>query len=109
MRVALTGDHCELEVPLVSAEADTQIQVAIRAGDILLAREAPAGLSARNIIEGKLVYMETRGTLQVLRVNAGVLFEVHVTPGAVRALDLRPGILLWLVIKTHSCRVLTRR
>jgi molybdate transport system ATP-binding protein len=109
MRVALTGDHCELEVPLVSAEADTQIQVAIRAGDILLAREAPAGLSARNIIEGELVHMETRGTLQVLRVNAGVLFEVHVTPGAVRALDLRPGILLWLVIKTHSCRVLTRR
>jgi molybdate transport system ATP-binding protein len=109
MRVVLAGDRCELEVPLGRAEVGAEIQVAIRAGDILLARECPVGLSARNIIEGKLEYVEMRGALQILRLTAGVPFEVHVTPGAVRALDLRAGIPVWLVIKTHSCRVLTRR
>ena len=81
------------------------MRVGISAGDILLATSAPVGLSARNILPGTLESIETRGTVVALRVKAGTTFQVHVTPGAVRALDLSPGLLVWLVIKTHSCHL----
>lgn len=109
MRVALDGDHCELEIPLGLAKPGEPVEVAIRAGDILLAKEAPRGLSARNVLPGIVESMETRGTMVVVEVNAGVRFMVHVTPGAVRSLELRTGQEVWLVLKTHSCHVVTRR
>jgi molybdate transport system ATP-binding protein len=110
MRVALEGaEHCDLEVPLGSAEPGTQIRIAIRAGDILLAKEMPHGLSARNILVGVIQSLETRGTLVVARVKAGAEFQVHVTPGAARSLQLKEGMAVWLVLKTHSCHVVTPR
>lgn len=105
MRVALEGDACEIEIPLGDAEPGSAIRVAIRAGDILLATEAPHFLSARNILPGRIEGLETRGVLVEVRVKAGATFLVHVTPGAVRSLDLAPGQLVWLVIKTHSCHL----
>jgi hypothetical protein len=33
------------------------------------------------------------------------MFLVHVTPGALRVLNLAPGQRVWLVIKTHSCHL----
>ncbi len=107
MRVALDGSECELEVPLGTAQAGENIQVAIRAGDILLATELPYGLSARNVLPGSVESVETRGPLVSVRVRAGVQFTVHVTPGAMRSLELRPGLVVWLVVKTHSCHVVT--
>ncbi len=107
MRVVLPPSNCELEVPLGAAKVGDQIKVAIRAGDILLATEHPRFLSARNILPGTVESLEPRGTLVVANLFVGVRFEVHVTPGAVRSLDLRPGMLVWLILKTHSCRVLS--
>jgi hypothetical protein len=44
----------------------------------------------------------------VARVDCGVRFEVHLTPGAQESLDLREGNTVWLVIKTYSCHLLQR-
>jgi molybdate transport system ATP-binding protein len=85
------------------------VKVAIRAGDILLAIEQPRGLSARNVCQGIVESMESRGTIAVLRVRAGCDFIVHVTPGALRALQLAAGKPVWLVVKTHSCHLVTQR
>jgi molybdate transport system ATP-binding protein len=79
--------------------------VAIRAGDILLATDRPHGLSARNVIEGRILSLEQRGTMVVARVDCGVTFIVHITPGAVRTLKLSAGRPVWLVLKTHSCHL----
>jgi len=103
MRVRLLESLCELEVPLGYALPGTSVRVAIRAGDILLATERPAALSARNILEGKIISLERRGVLVVVSVDCGVAFTVHVTPGAVRSLALEAGQRVWLVLKTHSC------
>ena len=78
---------------------------AIRAGDILLASEHPHGISARNILQGTVVALEQRGTLCVAQIDAGVIFHVHLTPGAVRSLQVTAGQIVWLVIKTYSCRL----
>jgi len=107
MRVALDSSECELEIPLGAAQLGETVQVAIRAGDILLATHSPYGLSARNILPGTVEAVETRGTTVVVQVKAGVQFKVHVTPGAMRSLELAPGLIVWLVVKTHSCHVVS--
>ncbi len=103
MRVRLAGATCEIEVPLGHAAPGDRVRIAIRAGDILLATEPPKALSARNLLEGKIVSLERRGTLVAARVDCGAVFTVHVTPGAERALELAAGKKVWLVLKTHSC------
>jgi molybdate transport system ATP-binding protein len=105
MRVRLGDSACEIEVPLGYAAAGSRVQVAIRAGDILLATERPDGLSARNVMEGRITSLEQRGAMVVARVDCGVTFIVHITPGAVRALELSAGRRVWLVLKTHSCHL----
>lgn len=103
MRVRLADSACEIEVPLGHAAPGDRVRVAIRAGDILLATEPPRALSARNVMEGKIVSLERRGTLVVARVDCGAVFTVHVTPGAERTLELAMKKKVWLVLKTHSC------
>ena len=105
MRVRLGESGCEIEVPLAHASAGDHVQIAIRAGDILLASQRPHGLSARNVLEGKILSLEQRGTMYVAGVNCGVTFVVHVTPGAVRALELAVERQVWIVLKTHSCHL----
>jgi len=41
----------------------------------------------------------------IARVDCGVAFVAHVTPGAVRSLALTAGRPVWLVLKTHSCHL----
>jgi len=103
MRVRLADSRCEIEVPLGHAMPGDRVHIAVRAGDILLATERPKGLSARNVVEGTIESVERRGTLVVARVDCGVVFTVHVTPGAERTLELAAGKKVWLVLKTHSC------
>jgi molybdate transport system ATP-binding protein len=105
IRVRLRESACEIEVPLAHAFVGDRVQIAVRAGDILLASQRPHGLSARNILEGKILSLEQRGTMCIARVDCGVPFVVHVTPGAVRALELATGEQVWLVLKTHSCHL----
>ena len=109
MRVALGDGGTELEIPLSSAAINEAVKVAIRAGDILLAIEQPRGLSARNVCKGAIESIEVRGAVAVLSVRAGALFHVHMTPGAVRWLKLAEEKPVWLVVKTHSCHLVTQR
>jgi molybdate transport system ATP-binding protein len=105
MRVRLAQSSSEIEVPLGNALPGDRVRVAIRAGDILLATERPTGLSARNILEGKIISLEQRGSMVIARVEVGVAFTVHVTPGATRTLELIVGKPIWIVLKTHSCHL----
>jgi molybdate transport system ATP-binding protein len=97
-----------LETPLIRAEVGAQLRVGIYAGDILLAIVPPVGLSARNVVEGNIVSLEQRDVVVSARVNCGVEMEVHLTLAARDALQLTFGKQVWLVIKTHSCRLMQR-
>jgi len=97
-----------LETPLIRAEVGSLLRIGIRAGDILLAVAKPAGLSARNILAGRLVSVERRDMMISARVDSGVEVEVHLTIAARDALDLSAGREVWLVIKTHSCHLMRR-
>jgi molybdate transport system ATP-binding protein len=97
-----------LETPLIHAEAGSRLRVGIRAGDILLAIVKPEGLSARNIIAGRLVSVERRDMMICARVDCGVELDVYLTLAARDALQLEAGREVWLVIKTHSCHLMQK-
>lgn len=105
MHCRLAGCDVELEVLRARAEPGAAVRIAVRAGDILLANQEPHGLSARNVLPGRVVSIERQGATVILCVDAGARFEVHLTPGAIESLQLAPGRPVWMVIKTHSCRV----
>jgi ABC-type molybdate transport system ATPase subunit len=105
MHCVLTATSTELEVPLGAAPEGTAIQVAIRAGDILLADREPIGLSARNVLLGTVLDCGLHGSTVIATIDAGARFVVHLTPGGAETLGLRSGAPVWLVIKTYSCRV----
>ncbi len=106
MTCRIAGSLVDLEVPLTRGDAGQAIRVGIRAGDILIATSPPQGLSARNVIAGVVNTLTQRDMTMIAQVDCGAVFEVHVTPGAVRSLQLAAGSRVWLVIKTYSCSVL---
>ena len=105
MQCRIDGTATELEIPLADTAVGSPVRLAIRAGDILLANEQPRGLSARNVLHGTLIFTVREGATVVARVDAGVCFTVHLTPSAVETLHLRQKSPVWLIVKTHSCRL----
>ena len=107
-RIAGDGGPVLLETPLVRGGVGSPLRVGIRAGDILLATAPPVGLSARNVIPGRIVSLEQRDVIVSARVKCRVEMEVHLTMAARDSLELVPGKEVWLVIKTHSCHLMQR-
>ena len=97
-----------LEAPLVRGGVGAALRVGIRAGDILLATSPPIGLSARNVIPGRIKSLEQRDVIISARVKCRVEMEVHLTLAARDSLQLEAGKEVWLVIKTHSCHLMQR-
>jgi molybdate transport system ATP-binding protein len=95
-----------LETPMVRGGVGSTFRVGIRAGDILLAISPPSGLSARNVIPGRIQSLEQRDVIVSALVKCRVLMEVHITLAARDSLDIAPGREVWLVIKTHSCHLM---
>ena len=98
-----------LEVPLVRTSVGDQVRIAIRAGDIMIAAQRPQGLSARNALPGRIKSIAREGVTIIVGVDAGVTFEVRITPAALDELRLSPQKDVWLVIKTYSCNLVEPR
>lgn len=98
----------EVEVPLSRVEVGSKIRIAIRAGDIIIAGEFPRALSARNVVPARINGLRREGSTVIAEIDAGRKFEVHLTPAACESLGLKPDQQVWLVIKTHSWRLVAR-
>jgi len=109
MTCRVAGGRLELETPLVRAQIGTVLRVGIRAGDILLATVQPSGLSARNVVRGRLASLVQRDVIVQARVDCGVELDVQLTLAARDSLQLQPGREVWLVVKTHSCHLMASR
>jgi molybdate transport system ATP-binding protein len=97
---------CSLEVPLGKEREGQRVRVAIRSGDILIAREELLRTSARNILPGHINAIEERGAQSIVDIQSGVTWRASVTRQAVKELELLPGRKIWIAIKTHSCYLL---
>ena len=105
MVCALSGSALELEVPLTHTGPGARLRVAIRAGDIMIARSRPHEISARNVFAGSITSIRTEEHSAIAVVEAGRTFEVRLTLGSREDLHLQPGTQVWLVIKTYSCHL----
>lgn len=79
-----------------------EVLLAVGADEVLVATERPAGLSARNAVPVELEALDERGGAVFGRAGD---WTAHLTPEAVRELELAPGRRVWMVTKTHSWRV----
>jgi molybdate transport system ATP-binding protein len=108
MSCRLGKGDLELETPLVRAKVGSHLRVGIRAGDLLLATVKPKGLSARNILQGTIHRIEQKDVIVSATVDcSGTRLEVHVTLAAREALHLADGKKVWVVVKTHSCHLMS--
>jgi molybdate transport system ATP-binding protein len=112
MTCRLEGTALRLESPLANKVAGASVCLALRAGDILVAISRPSGISARNVLSGRIRSIEDRSGMVELRVLCGAAggvdaeFCSHITRGALQNLSLQLGQEVWLIIKTHSIQFL---
>jgi molybdate transport system ATP-binding protein len=94
----------ELLVPRLDRPAGARVRALVLARDVLIATEAPRGISARNILSAEVVRLDARpdGTvLAALRLEgARVQLLSAVTRDAVEALALAQGRRVWAVVKS---------
>lgn len=103
-RVALDGGG-ELAVPLASDRViGARVSLVVRAEDVLLAREAPRGLSARNVLPATVVACARVGADVTVRcaLPSGLPVLARLTPSALKALAIAPESAIWLAVKSHS-------
>jgi molybdate transport system ATP-binding protein len=89
---------------MVSGYAASDQSLWLRADQVLLAARRPEAISARNILEGRVVAIlaEAGGSRLVeLETGAGAILS-RLTPEAVRELQLTPGCTAWAVFKAHA-------
>ena len=102
----LSLDHWTLAVP--RADAIGAAIYAIAANEIIVATERPRGISARNVLEGKIVRVTSDGDDALVEVETrGRVLRAKLTDAAVEGLSLAPGADAFLIIKTHALRRIT--
>jgi molybdate transport system ATP-binding protein len=96
-----------LVVPFAGGPEGTPATVTIRADDVLLARGPIVGLSARNVIAGRVARLVPHGgDVEVIARTGSVEWIVSVVAPAVSALGLVEGSEVHLIVKARSCHVL---
>jgi molybdate transport system ATP-binding protein len=98
-----------MTVPLARGHAPgAAVTLVVRAEDVLVAVEAPRGLSARNVFAADVADCARAGsdvTLRCCLVDGSLAVLVRLTPSAVATLQISPGARVWLAIKSHSIRL----
>ena len=96
----------ELFIPYIPPAASQPLQVRINAGDILVSTQRPEGISAANILPGIIKSIGLLDGQALITVMAGAEFYVRLTASAVNRLQLVKESPVFLIMKTHSFRIL---
>lgn len=94
----------EVRVPKLDAEPGAAVRLRIRARDVMVATEPPRGLSALNVLAGRIGGMNAAGgpLLDVSIDCNGETVLARVTRQSAHALELAPGQRVYAVVKTVS-------
>jgi len=81
---------------------------AVAPEDVILSTAPLTGVSARNVIEGRVESVEVSGENALVRIQAvGGIWRSLVTAAAVTDIDLGPGRRIWFAVKTQAFRRLS--
>jgi molybdate transport system ATP-binding protein len=87
-----------------------RVVIGLRASDVILARERPEALSARNVLQGKVTRVTGSSDLALVRVEiGGVPILTEVTAASARTLKLEEGADIWAIVKALSLSVTRAR
>ncbi|MET3660778.1 molybdenum ABC transporter ATP-binding protein [Aquamicrobium ahrensii] len=94
----------EIRVPRIDIPVDQRVRLRIRARDVMIATERPNGLSALNILPGKVAAItHGAGAESEVRIDCnGVPVMSRITEQSRQALGLEPGQQVFAVVKTVS-------
>ena len=100
----LAFDGGELIVPRLDAEIGDRVRATVRARDVSLALQRPAGVSILNILAARVIATDDRaGDLVEVRLAVGAATVVsRITRRSSRQLELRAGLELYAMIKAVS-------
>jgi molybdate transport system ATP-binding protein len=100
----LTANGVALMLPQLSHAIGGQVRVRVAAHDVILSREAPKGLSALNIVEGRVQSVRSGGgpgAIVSVDTKAGRILA-RITRRSAAALDLSEGVTCYAVMKSVS-------
>jgi len=98
----LSAGNESLFLPRVAKPLGHVVRVRIAAHDVLLSRRRPEGLSALNILRGRIIAIrpgEGPGTIVSLETSAGKVLA-RVTQRSATALELTEGVECYAIVKT---------
>jgi molybdate transport system ATP-binding protein len=95
-----------LWLPTIDRDIRDPITVSVAASNVMLAAEAPVGLSARNVLKATVSALDRVGETVMVTADAGKSILAEVTPEAAASLGLQPGSEVYLVLKASSIVVL---
>lgn len=96
----------ELFIPYIPQSPSGPFQVGISASDILVSTQRPEGISAGNILPGIIKSIGLFDGQAMITVIAGAEFYVRLTASTVNRLRLAEQDPVFLIMKTHSFRLL---
>ncbi len=97
------GHDLPLAAPLCAAVPGSRVDVGFYADEILLCREAPKGVSARNVLPCEVRAIDFMGREVLAELVVGeVTLLARLTPAAARELDLVAGTRAVAVVKTSA-------
>jgi molybdate transport system ATP-binding protein len=99
----------ELSVPARELDgvalAGGRVVLAVGDDELLVATEALAGISARNVFAGQVTGVDSSVDFAVVRVQAGgIEWRARVTSAAAQDLGLEVGRRVWIALKAHALR-----
>ncbi|GJE72513.1 molybdenum ABC transporter ATP-binding protein [Methylorubrum podarium] len=97
----LTGPAGPLDLPLIDAPEGRRLNLRVPARDVLLALARPEGLSARNVLPGRVAALREEGTACLVEVTCGeATLAARLTRASARDLGLAVGRPVFAIVKS---------
>ena len=97
------ADDVEVLAPLLDQPVGATVRLLVMARDVLIARDPPGRISARNVLPGRIETLTPRpdgAILAVISIGGAARLLSGVTAEAARALELQPGLEVWAIVKS---------
>ena len=104
--IVSVGDT-ELALPIKPVTMGQEVMVSIRSSEVILSRDKPNPLSARNIVKAIVVDMYPTKNSIIVECEFGARMFVEITVDARRELNISPSMELHMIIKASSVMLLT--
>lgn len=97
---------CRLALTFRDLPLESTVTVGISSEDIIISRDRISQTSARNLLIGTVKHVIHDEPVVELVIDCGVSLKVKVTTQATKALGIKPGVTVYLLIKASACHVL---